>query len=179
MAVLLTACAGRGQSAGALVQEIREDLENAQRIILDARVTADYGDRVYNFTIRYTGDADFGEIAILAPEQIAGVTAEVTIDGMAIVFDGVRLETGPLTSSGLSPAMALPLLISEWHGGRVTFAGFERYGALNTISIETAVDDSVTQRTWFDRRTLLPIRSEISDDGVMVILCLFDNVVIE
>ena len=176
---MLAACSGSGKSVEELVQEIREDLENAQRLILNAQITADYGDRVHNFTIRYSGNADTGEIAILAPEQIAGVTAEVTMNGMTLVFDGVRLETGSLTDSGLSPAMAIPLLISEWRGGRITFAGFERYGALDTVVLETAVDDSVVQKTWFDSRTLLPIRSEISDGGVLVLVCVFDNVVIE
>ena len=178
--LILASCAGGdGQSVQERVQEIRADILEAQRLVINAQVTADYGDRVYEFTVRYTGGAYAGEISILAPAQIAGVTAEVTPDGATLVFDGVRLDTGPLTNGGLTPAGAIPLLISEWQGGHIDFVGAERFGDTDTLTFETSVDESVSQRTWFDSRTLLPIRSEIRYNGRMVILCVFSNVIIE
>jgi len=161
------------------VLELRSDLLEAERLIINADITADYGDRVYTFGVRYTGNAEFGEIVILSPETIAGVTAEVTVDGATLIFDGARLDTGPLTGGGLTPAEALPMLISEWQTGRIAFAGFERFGENDTVTMESAIDDSIAQKTWFNRTTLLPLRAEVSNNGVMVVAVAFNNVIIE
>ena len=177
--LLILASCGEGQSVQQRVDKIREDILQAQRLVINAQIIADYGDRVYEFTIRYTGFADAGEIAVLAPEQVAGITAEVMPDGVTLVFDGARLDTGPLTNGGLTPVGAIPWLISEWQSGSIAFVGAERFGDTDTLTFETAVDESVSQRTWFDSRTLLPIRSEIRYNGVMVVLCIFSNVIIE
>ena len=176
--LILAACSGGGQSVQERVQEIRADILQAQRIVINAQVTADYGDRVYEFTIRYTGLANAGEIAILAPEQVAGITAEVSPDGAALVFDGARLDTGRLTNGGLTPVGAIPWLIYEWQSGSIEHVGTERFGDADTLTFETFVDESVSQRTWFDSGTLLPIRSEIRYNGAVVILCVFSNVII-
>ena len=178
--IILSSCATR--SGGGNVQErileIRTDMLHAQRLIINAQITADYGDRVYEFTVRYTGEAGISEIAILSPEQIAGVTAEITDGGTTLIFDGARLDTGAITGDGLSPIGAIPLLISEWRGGRAELVGAERFGDIDTLTLETAIDDFVRQRTWFDARTLLPVRAEISNEGRTIITSVFSNIVI-
>jgi len=178
-AIFLASCTRGGQSPRDLVEEIRADILESSRLIINAQITADYGDRVYEFGVRYTGGADLSEIVILSPELIAGITAEVTPGGAALIFDGARLDTGPLTGGGLTPVEALPALISGWRSGVIASVGFERFGETDTVVFETAADDFVTQRTWFDRRTLLPLRSEIVSNGVLVITAVFNNVVIE
>jgi len=177
--LLLASCARNAQSAEELAQEIREELLSASRLIIGADITADYGDRVYNFTIRYAGNAEAGEISVLAPEQIAGIVAEVTLENLVLVFDGARLDTGALTRGGLSPVGALPVLISQWQSGSIESVGRETLNGVDTVTIVTVIDESASQKTWFDARTHLPIRAEISENGRMVVRCLFNNVVIE
>jgi hypothetical protein len=176
---LLCACAERPESPGDISLGIREEYLGAVRLVVSAEITADYGDRVYDFEIKYTGNAEAGEISVLSPEQVAGMTAEVSLDSLTLVYGGASLDTGALTSGGLSPAGALPMLISEWQGGHVEYAGREKLGGADTLAIETVSGEAVRQKTWFDEKTLLPLKSEISDGGRMVVACVFNNVIIE
>ena len=172
-------CARAGKGAEETVLDIRTELLEAERLVIGAVITADYGDRVYEFTVKYTGSADAGEITVISPDSIAGVTAEVSQDGCTLVYDGARLDMGALTTGGMSPVEALPVLIAQWRGGFITASGFERLGDTDTVVLMTDIEDNTKQKTWFDGRTHLPIRAELSDNGKLVVTCVFGDVVIE
>ena len=177
----LAACSNSasGESPEDFALRIREELTNAERLVVGADITADYGDRVYIFSVKYTGSAEVGEIKVLSPEEVAGIVAEVTLESCVLVYDGVRLDTGALTDGGLSPAGALPALICEWQNGRVLSIDREKLDGADTLAISTEIGGLVSQKTWFDVITHLPVRAEISDGGRMVVACVFNNVVIE
>ena len=100
--------------------------------------------------------------------------------GYELEYDGVNfITTGVLTRNGLSPAEALPCLIDMWREGYVTGAYKETWGGEDVIVLEAHITERITQRTWFDEESLLPIRSEIAQDGVCVITCGFENVIVE
>ena len=115
----------------------------------------------------------------MEPESIAGLTAEVSVSGTSIEYDGVRLETGSLDQSGLSPIDALPVIISQWQNGYILSCGQMSVFAADAIVIETEISDKIIQKTWFDVKTHMPVRSEIMSDGYMVIECVFENVILE
>ena len=177
----LTGCSNSasGESPEDFALSIREDFTNAERLVVGADITADYGDRVYDFSVKYTGSAEAGEIRVLLPEEVAGIAAEVTLESCVLVYDGARLDTGALTDSGLSPAGALPALICEWQNGRVLSIDREKLDGADTLAISTEIGGLVSQKTWFDVITHLPVRAEISDGGRMVVTCIFSNVVVE
>jgi outer membrane lipoprotein-sorting protein len=176
---LLSSCRVADRRASQLASEIRTDYIKAQKLELTTDVKADYGDRVYDFTFKYTGDAEKGEILITAPESIAGLKATVSVKGGTLEYDGAVLDTGALTSDGLSPAEAIPLLLSQWQSGYITNTGFEKLGDTDTLSVTTDVSETITQRTWFDAKSRLPVRAELSDTGRMVLSCVFKNTVVE
>lgn len=175
----LSSCSASKGSGQELALKIRADLLDASKIEMTADVTADYGDRVYQFTFTYAGSADKGEIVITAPEDIAGLKAKVSVSGGTISYDGAELDTGALTSGGLSPADSVPILLSQWQNGYISGCNYENLGSTETLAVTTAVTESESQRTWFDIKTHLPVRSELSQNGRMVISCTFENVVIE
>lgn len=178
LALLLSSCksAGSGQE---LALEIRAGLVKAVKLELTASVRADYGDRVYDFTFNYSGNADSGEIEITAPDSIAGLKAKVSVSGGTLEYDGAALDTGAVTKDGLSPAEALPVLISQWQTGYISGCNHEKLGDINTLAVTTDITETVLQRTWFDEKTHLPVRSELSDSDKTVITCRFENVIIE
>ena len=159
--------------------EIRAGLIEAEKLALTTSVRADYGDRVYDFSFNYSGNADRGHIEITAPESIAGLKAEVSVSGGTLEYDGAVLDTGAVTKDGLSPAEALPVLISQWQTGYISGCSYEKLGDLNTLAVTTDITESVMQRTWFDVKSHLPVQSELSDSGKTVISCRFENVIIE
>ncbi len=179
MLVLLSSCHGGKSKGQELALDIRASLIAAEKLEIGTVVRADYGERVYDFTFKYVGNADKGEIEITAPESIAGLTAEVSVSGGTLKYDGAVLDTGAVTKDGLSPAEALPVLISQWQRGYISGCNFETLGDTDTLAVTTDITETVKQRTWFDVKTHLPVRSELSDNGKMVIGCQFDNVIIE
>jgi hypothetical protein len=151
----------------------------ADNLELTTQVTADYGERVFDFTLRYTGGAEDGTLEIMQPEPIAGLKATVSVSGGTLEFDGVALDTGAVTKDGLSPAQCIPVLISQWQSGYISGCNFEKLGDCETLAVTTDITQTVSQRTWFDKKTHLPIKAELYDGGVMVIGCLFENIIIE
>ena len=109
---VLTGCSGQSKVENT-AREIQAEYLSATKLNMMILITADYGSRVYDYKIKYSGDANIGKIEIMEPESIAGLTAEVSVSGTSIEYDGVRLETGSLDKSGLSPLDALPVIISQ------------------------------------------------------------------
>ncbi|NLM83129.1 MAG: hypothetical protein GX189_00250 [Clostridiales bacterium] len=172
---LAASCRISGRSAQRLSQAIRDKIKNASTVTLSVNVRADYVDRVYDFSFSFTGGGEGGEITITAPESIAGLKAHLSKSGTRLEYDGAFLDTGPLTWDGLSPAEAVPLLLDQWREGYISNTSYEKLGDTDAFVIATEVSDSISQRTWFDRESLLPLRSELSENGRLVLTCEFTH----
>lgn len=180
MLLLLTACAVGGESrAESSVLEIRARVLAAQRLTAVVDVTADYGERVYEYGLTFTGDANSGELEVVTPQEIAGARATVSVSGGTLSYDGATLDTGAITRGGLSPVEAVPALIEAWCVGDIMLSGFEKYGETEAVMMVSALSPTVTQTTWFDRETGLPVCGELMEDERVVIRCEFDSVVME
>jgi hypothetical protein len=172
----LASCAAQQERVEDNALEIRTAIIEAQSISVTSAVTANYGDRVYTFSLDYTESADGGEIKILAPQSIAGVTARVTGGGVKLVYDGAELDTGVMADGETTPAGAVPTLIAQWRTGFVTSGVSERYGERDTFAMTTDISDVVSQKTWFDASTKLPIRAEIISGGNLILSVIFEKV---
>ena len=173
----LTAC-GKA-SVQDVADRISGELQGSQKIVMTAKISANYGDKVYNFKISCSKTPEETRIDIKEPKTLAGISAVCVEVGYELSFDGVQVTTGVLTRNGLSPAEALPALISQWQDGYITGAVFEKYGGVSAAALDTCFTDDIMQRTWFDTENLLPIHSDISQNGTVVISCDFENIIIE
>jgi hypothetical protein len=174
----LCACGGSKSSGEALALKIRTSLLEVTALSVSADITADYGERVYDFSVKFSGNADSGVIEIMAPEAIAGLTATVNVSGTTLSYDGAVLDTGAITGDGLSPAETIPVLISQWQSGYISGCNYEKLGDTDALAVTTDISETVSQRTWFDIKTQKPIRAELSDGGKMVVACRFGDVII-
>ena len=79
LVLCLTACGEKSQPTQKAL-DFRTGLMEAGGCSFTAVVTADYGDKVYPFTLdcSYTGDS--ARLQVLEPESIAGIAATVTED---------------------------------------------------------------------------------------------------
>jgi len=154
------------------VLELREQfLASTQRF--SAEITADYGDHVHLFTLRF--DSGASTLEVLAPELIAGIVVAVSESGTVLHWDGAELNTGPLTEDGLSPIAALPIIVYQWKEGFITSAHYETFHGIGTVVMTTAVSDRVQHSTWFDRETGFPLQAELLQDGVRVLRSVFEG----
>jgi hypothetical protein len=155
--------------------ELRAALLASDEVTAVANIRADHGERVFDFKIKYIGGEDGGEITILEPESLSGITARVGGGGAGIRYDGAELDTGPL-GGGLSPAGIIPALISEWKTGFVDMLSEERLDGRDALAMTSALTESADQTTWFDKKTNLPLRAEALSGGRAALTVVFENV---
>lgn len=100
-------------------------------------LTADYGQRVYTYGIDLSWQRE-GEtvLTITAPENVAGITARILEGETALEYDGMRVETGPLDGSGMSPVDAVPVLLDYAEGGYIAACGMETVDEREVLRVD-------------------------------------------
>lgn len=185
MTLLLTACGAGGsaeESPEALAAEIRGEYLNLKAWSSQLEFHADYGERVYDFTVDASWRKD-GEtvLTIIEPELIAGITARLSQDGVYLEYDGASLSTGPITATGMNPLDAVPWLMEQMSEGFMAQCTFE------TAEDETQMlkvlfrDPEGTEgmgtegALYFDPETRVPLYTEVYEDGFTVLTVRFQN----
>ena len=178
-AALFTGCSERTSEpavnrAAERFSKVREVLLAAPRVTVTAAVSADYGERVFEFRLQYSGTQEGGELELLSPQMLAGVTARVSNNAATIRYDGAELDTGSL-GDGLSPAGIVPRLIVEWQSGFADSLVIES-GAL---IMQSALTADARQVTHFDNATGSPVRTEVICSGRVVLTVLYESFAID
>lgn len=168
----LSACGGTENRMQEALQ-FRTDLLASAGCEFEAELTAQGETEVYTCTLQCVLTPEgVAEVTVLAPEEIAGVTATVSSDGAKVSYDGVQVDFGALSSS-VTPVGTPGLLYAAWTGGYISTAGVDsdatlaRY-LLGSGSAERQVD------TWFSADGT-PSACEVIEDGTVVIQCQLRN----
>ena len=178
MTALLLAGCGKagGNEAEELALTIRGEYLAMERCAARTSITADYGQRVYQYEMDVSAEGEDMALTLTAPETVAGLTARVTGEDSALEFDGVSVETGPLDENGLTPVSALPALLEAARSGCITACALAEDGGLLRVDCgnpEGRPGTGTEYVLWFDAATHALARGEISVDGFRVILCEF------
>lgn len=181
MTFLLSACGGvGGNGPQEQALELRAAYLAADGCTAKLDVTADYGQRVYTYTVdvRVTGGESV--LTVTAPEELAGITARLTDGESQLEYDGAVLETGPLSKDGLTPLSAVPTLLYSARSGFIDNCTQERLGERDTLRIlcrdpERPAGQGLETTLWFDTASRALVRGEIALDGYRVILCEFEK----
>ena len=183
LCLALAACGGGSGASPAeqLALDIRGELLGTDGGSARVRVTADYGRRVYEYGVDMAWQTE-GETALTltAPENVAGVSARVRAGEAALEYDGLRVETGPLDGSGLSPLAGLPLLLEYARTGWMAECGAEELdgGAVLRVDCrdpEGSPGEGRECTLWFHPDTHALLRGEIAQDGFTVLRCEFET----
>ena len=131
-------------------------------------ITADYGERVYEYTVSFSST------------QEAGITATIAEGQTYLTFDGVQLETGPLNEEGLSPLDALPAFLTAMQSGYMAETGSELLGETETLRIccrepEREPGQGIETILWFDQATKNLLQGELRSEGTTVVRCVFSS----
>ena len=176
MTLLLTGCGEAGVSEGEeLALTIRGEYLAMENCAAHAAITADYGQRVYQYEMEVSVSEEDTVLTLSAPETVAGLTARITGEDSFLEFDGTAVETD---SSGLTPVSALPALLEAARSGYITACALEEEGALLRVDCgdPTGSPGQGTETAlWFDAAAHTLVRGEISVDGFRAILCEFSN----
>lgn len=181
---LLCGCTG-ADSDNDLTLELRSDFLSREGCSGVMELTADYGQRVYAYTVEFDGTVKDGmTLAITEPEEVAGVSASIREGQTYLEYDGVRLETGPVNEEGLSPLDALPTFLTAMESGYIAETGSERMGETEVLRIccrdpETDPGQGLETVLWFDKAQKTLLRGEVRSDGFTVIQCEFSAFILK
>lgn len=164
--ILLTACSetrNRIDRAMALRAELLRS-----PCSFTAEITADYGDKVYSFTLDCAGDEQ-GNVtfSVTEPESIRGITGTVTGEGGFLTFDEAALQFAMMADGQVTPVSAPWLLLKTLRGGYLTSAGED--GELLRVTIDDSYEDDALQLDiWLDSGDL-PVRAEVLYGGTRIL----------
>lgn len=168
LCLLLSACGGT-QTRMQEALQFRTDLLAAQGCSFEAELTAQGETEVFECTLRCSLSPDgTARAEVLAPEEIAGVTATITNHGMQIDYDGVRVDCGQLNGS-VSPIGMPSLLYAAWTGGYIATAGSEEQRMMARYLMDSGSAEKQIS-TWFSADGT-PESCEVVENGVVVLQC--------
>lgn len=182
---LLTGCGGGeqggGNSAEELALSIRTEYLAMTACAATVDMTADYGQRVYEYTLTVSWQKG-GEtlLTVVAPENIAGITARIQNGSTLLEYDGASLETGLLSADGLSPMEAVPAILNYIFSGYIAECDFETVGESRQLwfccrNPECSPGTGTEAEFWFDADSHALTRAEVLSDGYTVIQCVFTD----
>ena len=184
MTLLLAGCNAGGsgeESPDDLAAQIRGEYLSLSAWTATVSVTADYGERVYDFVLDVSWEKE-GEtvLTVVEPELIAGITARLKEDGAYLEYDGASLSTGPLTGEGMTPLEAVPFLMEQLTSGYMARCDHETWDERQVLRVDCR-DPEGEEGTgsecalYFDPDTHDLLRAELSYDGAVVLTAEFTD----
>ena len=170
----LNGCFGaEGQKALDEALTIRGEYLSMSPFSSQVQLRADYGQRVYNYTLDLSVAGEEIVLTVTEPELIAGVTARTKAEETVLEYDGLCLETGSLDKSGLTPISALPAMLRAVREEYLTSYSFEEDGSLRVScgDPDLPLGTGTEYTLWFHPETHDLTRGEISVDGSRRVSC--------
>ena len=180
LSAALCGCGG-GDDGNELALELRAAFIAMESCSGTMEVTADYGERVYEYTVEFSEKKDKGlDLVLTAPEEVAGITAHVAQGQTALEFDGLVLETGPLNQEGLSPLDALPAFLEAMRSGYIAESGLEAIDGQDFLRLtfrqpEKEAGKGTEHVLWFEKETKTLRQGELRSDGRTAVRCTFST----
>lgn len=179
--LVLTGCESKGGNVKAdeLALEIRGEYLAAQTISSTCQVTADYGVRVYDFTLSAVVAQESTQITVVAPELVAGITVTIYGKDSDLAYDGLLLNMGSF-QNGLNPLSAIPGIFDAVRTGFIDVCALEEYDEGTQLRVfcrnpDAQVGTGEELTLWFDVETHALLQAEVSNDGYRVIRCVFSE----
>lgn len=172
LAVVLLCGCGREEAGVGL--SLRETLLAAQGCSFDAVVTADYGDKTYEFSMACIGDAQ-GNIhfTVTAPETIAGIAGSISTAGGRLTFDDQMLAFPLLADGEVSPVSAPWLFLHTLRGGYIR-SGCRVDGGSRLTVDDSYEADALQLEVWLNGQEL-PVAAEIQWQGRRILSMRVEN----
>ena len=146
LVVFLTACSGKNEELDRAMGLRAKML--AQAVAFDTKITADYGDLTYTFSMHCQADTQGNmTFQVTEPETIAGITGTVSKEGGKLTFDGQALAFDLMADGQISPVSAPWVLIQTLRGGYLTSCNMEN-DRLRVSIDDRYEDDALHLEVW-------------------------------
>lgn len=165
--LLLTACGGEERDPAA---ELQAQYANLASAVMEADITCHYADEDRSYTLLCDYTPAKSTVTVLSPANLAGISATVADGTLTLSYEDISLDAGGYSAAAISPVAALPKLMEAACAGYVTEKSEETVGERPCLRLacDLPEDEGSVYTTWYDQQTLLPLRSEIAADGMVV-----------
>lgn len=170
---LLTGCSGTDQHMQKALN-LRESLSKCKQTTFTANISADYGEKLYSFSLSCSTDNDGNmSFEVLSPETISGIKGSVASSGGKLTFDDTVLAFPLLAEGELSPVSSPWLLIKTLLGGYISSCGMD--GDRLRITMDDSYEEDALQLDiWLDNADL-PVGCEITWQGRRILSMTLEN----
>lgn len=173
--VLLSGCTN-ADSALARAMYLRDNMLKSNGCTFCASVTADYGDRLYTFSLACKLDSNnVFTFKVIEPETIAGITGVVSEEKGKLVFDEQALLFDTIAQGEITPVSAPWAFIEALRGGYISGCGNYDNGLYIQID-DSYAEDALHMDVWTNEHDI-PIRAEILWQGRRVLSMDVENFV--
>lgn len=174
--VFLCGC-GRREANLDRVTALREKMLSCEKCSFTAQITADYGDKIYDFTMDCIADKnDDLSFTVVEPKSIEGIKGSFNAQGGELTFDDIVLTFPKLADGELSPVSAPWLIVKTLLGGYLSSCGMDDHGLRVTID-DTYEEDALQLDLWLNEQNA-PYYVEILWQGRRILTVNVDNFVI-
>ena len=167
LTLLLTAC-GEGVQTAKNIQTQYAQLSTAD---MAAKVTCHLGEETRTYELTCTVTTDGASTTVTAPEELAGITATVTPDGLTVTYDGTSLSAGDLYD--VCPANCLPYLLNAVADGYLLEQNAEDLNGVPCyrMALDTTAKsgEKVLCTVWIDQETLIPRYAEFAQNDTVLL----------
>lgn len=133
-----------------------------------AVMTADFGDKVYGFTLDCSSDTD-GTVtfSVMAPDEISGIGGSIHADSGKLEFTDSVLSFPLLAEGEITPVSGPWILVSTLRGGYLSSCGMDGESLRLTI-YDSYREDALLLDVWLNAENL-PTRCDIFWQGRRVL----------
>lgn len=136
---------------------------------IEAVVTASDDEKICEYTLLYSLNAESETVKVLSPELIADITAHIQKDGTRLSYDGAMLETGSTLSENLSPLISLPTFMDIIKEGHPENSWRETKDEGEMLVTELEMPDGTIMTLWQNISDLSPAYADMrSGDRVEI-----------
>ncbi len=166
--VMLSGCGKRETAAEA----IQARYSAARAGSMEAEIVYHLPKESRTFTVRSLWDRKETTTTILAPEEVADLSAKVSKEGLAVSYDGAAVSVGEELQE-LSPASCVSRFLQAVAEGYILETGEESVDDLAclrvTFDTESADGGSLLCTVWFEKENGTPYYIEFSQDGTVML----------
>lgn len=139
---------------------LRRQILNGNGCTFEADITADYGDKIYSFSVACAVDA-IGNInfTVTYPQSIAGITGNLSAEGGKLTFDDQVLAFEMLADGQITPISGPWMFVNAIRSGYLKAAGKDNENVRIQID-DSYHEDAAHVDVWTDKNNV-PVRAEI------------------
>ena len=175
-ALMMTLCLSLAGCGGETAEkqeteELQMKFQNLSAATVEAELTCHYGDEVRTYTLRCSYTPEESTVEVLAPEDLAGISATLAGEALTLQYDGILLDAGIYSGTEISPMWAVPSMLRAMGQGYPLETGREALGETECLRVtfEMTSSDGGKQYTavWFDENGI-PLQGEITLEETVV-----------